>query len=309
MAIKKIPFENHDEWLAIRHKYLGGSDAGTVAGLNSYKSPYSLWAEKTDRIPPFEGNTITDVGSFLEEFVAQQFTKITGKQVRKSNFTYVNDKYPWACANVDRLVVGEDAILEIKTTGNRKYIEYINNGDPVPAWWAQMIHYGTVLEKKKLYLAVLMDCREVKVLEFDFNPAESEALMGAEKSFWDLVVSDTPPAVDGSQSTTEALTRVFPESDGTEIDLTYIEPHILQYKAFDDQIKALKSLQDAEKAAIEQYMGTAEKGRCGEYSISWKSSERSTFDRKAYEQNYGALPAGCMKTSTVRTFRFTENKK
>lgn len=47
--IKKIPHEDHEEWLAIRSKYIGGSDAGTVVGLNPYNSPYALWAEKTDR--------------------------------------------------------------------------------------------------------------------------------------------------------------------------------------------------------------------------------------------------------------------
>lgn len=154
--IKKIPFADHDEWLAIRKNYIGGSDAGSVVSLNPYSSPYALWAEKTGKVPAFEGNTITEVGSFLEEYVAKRFTEETGKKVFKSNFTYVNEKYPWACANVDRLVAGEDAILEIKTTGNYEYINQIKRGECVGTWWAQIIHYMTVLEKKKAYLAVLM---------------------------------------------------------------------------------------------------------------------------------------------------------
>ena len=52
MGIQKISYSNHEEWLSIRNKYIGGSDAGAVVGLDDYKSPYSLWAEKTGRIPP-----------------------------------------------------------------------------------------------------------------------------------------------------------------------------------------------------------------------------------------------------------------
>ena len=87
MGIQKISYSNHEEWLSIRNKYIGGSDAGAVVGLDDYKSPYSLWAEKTGRIPSFSGNITTSVGAYLEEFVAKMFSEQTGKKVRKCNFT------------------------------------------------------------------------------------------------------------------------------------------------------------------------------------------------------------------------------
>ena len=68
--ITKIKTENREEWKALRHQYIGGSDAASVVGLNPYKSAFSLWAEKTGKIAPFEGNLATDVGTFLEEFIA-----------------------------------------------------------------------------------------------------------------------------------------------------------------------------------------------------------------------------------------------
>ena len=54
--IKEIPYQDKDEWLSLRKGYIGGSDAGAVLGMNPYKSAYSLWAEKTGKIPEFEGN-------------------------------------------------------------------------------------------------------------------------------------------------------------------------------------------------------------------------------------------------------------
>ena len=277
--ITKIPYKDHEEWLSIRKNYIGGSDAGAVIGLNAYSSPYELWAQKTGKVPPFEGNTITEVGSFLEEFVAQQFCKITGKQVRKSNFTYVNDKYPWACANVDRLVVGEDSILEIKTTGNYEYIKQIRNGEPVPTWWCQITHYMAVLEKKKAYLAVLLDCREVKVLEFNADEGEEAALMAAERDFWEYVKNDTPPAPDGTEATTEALKTIYGSEEAAgRIDLFGREALFDERKALVEQIAALTARKDEIENIIKNDMGSFAEAACGKFSVSWKTSKgRKTF--------------------------------
>ena len=51
--ITKVKTANHEEWLKLRSQYIGGSDAAAVVGLNAYASPYSLWAEKTGKIPGF----------------------------------------------------------------------------------------------------------------------------------------------------------------------------------------------------------------------------------------------------------------
>ena len=53
--VKEIPFKDHEEWLSIRKKYIGGSDAGAIVGLDEYKTPYSLWAEKTGKTEGFGG--------------------------------------------------------------------------------------------------------------------------------------------------------------------------------------------------------------------------------------------------------------
>ena len=47
---------SREDWLAERRHSLGGSDMGAVLGLNRWSSPYSVWAEKTGRLPPKEDN-------------------------------------------------------------------------------------------------------------------------------------------------------------------------------------------------------------------------------------------------------------
>ena len=42
----------HEEWLEERRKSIGGSDAAALVGMNPYVTPYTLWADKTGRLPP-----------------------------------------------------------------------------------------------------------------------------------------------------------------------------------------------------------------------------------------------------------------
>ena len=103
----------------LRSTTIGGSDAAAILGLNPYKSPYALWAEKTGegssrRI--FPQKEAVRLGTDLEEYVAKRFTEATGKKVRRENYTVFRDDMPYAHANYDRLVIGERAGLEIKTT-------------------------------------------------------------------------------------------------------------------------------------------------------------------------------------------------
>lgn len=109
-GLQMIPYGSHEEWLKIRKGYIGGSDAGAIIGLNPYNSAFSVWAEKTGQVPEFEGNISTRVGTYLEDLVAKLFAEETGKQVQRLNFTLVNPDYPWACANIDREIIGEDAV-------------------------------------------------------------------------------------------------------------------------------------------------------------------------------------------------------
>ena len=66
----------NEEWLEIRRKGIGGSDAGTVLGKNPYKSPLTLWAEKRNELPnEFKGNEATAWGHLLEEPIAKRFAE------------------------------------------------------------------------------------------------------------------------------------------------------------------------------------------------------------------------------------------
>ena len=308
MSIRKVKTKNHDEWLRLRGQYIGGSDAAAVVGMNPFSSPYALWAEKTGKKPGFEGNLATEVGTYLEEFVAQKFAEITGKKVRKCNYSFLNSQYPFAIANIDREIVGEDAGLEIKTTDSLN-IKKFKNGEFPENYYCQCVHYLAVTGKKRWYLAVLIGNKEFKWFVIERDEAEISALMGAEADFWECVKNDTPPEIDGSKATTDAITTIYAEGNGDIVDLIAYKNDILIYNNISKSIKELKEQQDEAANRIKSYLGESSGGVCDDFKVSWNTSSRKTFDIKRFaEDNPDIDLSGYYKETSYRTFKVTEIK-
>lgn len=308
MSITKVKTSSHEEWKVLRSHYIGGSDAAAVVGLNAFSSPYALWAEKTGQVPGFSGNLATEVGTYLEEFVAQKFAAETGKKVRKCNQSFFNSDYPWAIANIDREIIGEDAGLEIKTTSELNMKKF--KGGEYPAnYYCQCVHYMAMTGKQRWYLAVLIGNRDFKWFTIERDEAEIAALMAAEADFWELVKNNTPPVADGSQATTAAIKTIYAESNEDTVDLTLENTVLSQYISLGKQIAELEAMRDEAANKVKSFMGEAGGGECDGFRVSWKSGTRRTFDSKRFaKENPGLDLTGYYKETSTRTFRVTELK-
>ena len=306
--ITKKATANHEEWKALRHKYIGGSDAAAVVGMNAWVSPYTLWAEKTGRLPGFDGNLATEVGTYLEEFVAQKFAEVTGKKVRRSNLSWFNDKYPWAIANIDREIVGEDAGLEIKTTSELNLTKF--KGGEYPAnYYVQCMHYMAVTGKKRWYLAVLIGNRDFRWFCIERDEDEINALMDAERTFKMLVDSDTPPVADGASSTADTLFTLYPDSIDTTIGIGFYEKDLDNYFRLKAQRDELDEQIDGIANRIKAHLGECARGEGEKYKVSWKTQSRSTFDHKRFVKEHPEMDVSkYYKTSSSRPFKVTEMK-
>lgn len=307
--ISKTPTSSREEWLALRAKYIGGSDAAAVVGLNANCTPFTLWMEKTGQQHQFEGNLATKTGTFLEPFVAQLFEEQTGKKVRRENASLFNTDFPWAIANVDRMVVGEDAGLEIKTTSALSTKRF-RNGDYPANYYVQCMHYLAVTGKSKWYLAVLIGNFDFRVYEIERDENEISALMQAEKEFWEnYVVPKVAPPPDGQEPTDESIRILYPESSGDSMTLFGRDSLLDRYFDLADQIKELQRQQDEIKQTIQLDMGEAESALADNYKVTWKTQTRSTFDAKKFVADHPEVSTeGYWKTTSSRAFRINKNK-
>ena len=287
-TLNKISTTNmsHEDWVEFRRKSLGGSDASAIIGLNAYSSPYTVWAEKLGKLPPKEDNEAMRLGRDLEAYVAERFTEATGKKVRRENSILYNIQYPFAHANVDRMVIGEDAGLECKTTSVLNMKRFKNGSFP-DTYYVQCVHYMMVTGCKKWYLAVLVLGKEFLWFEIERDEEEIQALAKSEEEFWKLVKSNRPPTADGTVSTTNTINAIFPKSVSEDaVNLFAYESGLRQYMALGAQIKALEEQQKAIANKVKSFMNDSAKGESDHFRVSWTSSERNTFDAKKFAADH-----------------------
>jgi putative phage-type endonuclease len=296
----------HEEWLKHRQKSIGGSDASAILGMNTYCSPYTVWADKLGKLPPKEDNEAMRLGRDLEDYVAKRFTEKTGKRVRRENSIITNPDYPYAHANVDRMVVGEDAGLECKTTSAMN-LKRFKNGEYPENYYVQCVHYLMVTGAKRWYLGVLILGVEFRDFVIERDEGEIAALAKSEEAFWEYVKNNTPPETDGLESTSETLTTIYPESNDNTVNLFAYENSLEQYIAIGKQIDELKKLKDEMANRVKAFMGESGKGESNHFKVSWSSYLKTTFDHKKFASDNPNLDlTQYYKSSNARTFRVTE---
>ena len=323
--ITKIKTKTHEEWLEERKKSLGGSDVGAVLGMNEYTSPYTVWAEKTGKLPPFEGNEWTRMGNDLESYVAERFCEASGLKVAKDNSTWRNSKYPHLHANIDRKVVGMKAGVECKLTSELNAKKY-KNGEFPDRFYAQCVEYLCVTEFERWFLAVLIYGKGIKIYQMTRIPndvvpewceasvyvedGEIEALAKTTGDFWNnYILTNTPPIADGSDSTSETLKTIYPESNGETVSLMAYENDLQQYMTLSSLLDDVKKQKEEVANRIKAFMQEASKGESTKYKVTWPSSIRSTFDHNRFaEDNPGIDLTDYYKSTPTRTFKVTEIK-
>ena len=297
---------SHEEWLEHRNKTIGGSDASAIIGMNNYSSPYTVWAEKLGKLPPKEDNEAMRIGRDLESYVAQRFTEQTGKKVRRENNILYNPEYPFAHANVDRMIVGEDAGLECKTTSSLNMTKF-KNGEFPDTYYAQCVHYMMVTGCKKWYLAVLVLGKGFYDFTIERDEEEIKALAKSEADFWEYVKTQTPPATDGADSTTKTISTIFPNSNTDTVNLFAYEDSLRQYVALGKQIKELEKLQTEMANKVKAFLGECGNGESDNYKVSWPTASKTTFDHKRFAMEHPDVNlTNYYKTSSYRTFKVSE---
>lgn len=228
------------------------------------------------------------MGAYLEDFIAKRFEQETGKRVQRSNFSFVNESYPWAIADVDREIVGENAGLECKSTSALN-LKHYKNGDYPARFYVQCVHYMAVKGYERMYLAVLIGNSDFKTFEIDRDEAEIEALMNAEKDFYGHMISDDPPPIDGSGSTREAIQAQQEDAPAEEpepVDLSSSRQLLDTLMELESAIAQMEEQRSGIKNQLIQLIGSAWHGNCEGYSISYKPQTRNTFDWKKLQKAY-----------------------
>lgn len=296
-----------------RNAFLGGSDTGTILGINPFKSPYTLWLEKTGRLEPpdLSDKIAVKVGHLLEEAVAQLYESETGHKVQESVVSYMCKEYPFLKGHVDRIVIDDDERgLECKTTSSNNKYDY-ENGEVPPYYYSQCQFYMMMTGRKYWDLGTLRDNYQFYINEIVRDEDYIQELLNRMIWFWNCVVTDTPPEIDSSYSTSDSLNRLYAEGKGnTTVDLHTFNNLIKKREEYASLEKEYKQLKNEADNIIKDKLGNNEKGESENYYVTWKTMCRPKFNlEKAKELLSPDDYSSCFQDSESRVLRIILRKE
>lgn len=290
MAVQTTEFSNKDVTYN-RNKFIGGSDIAKIMGLSRWGTPLKLWAEKTGKLPAPDLSNVeaVEMGTRLEQFVADLFAVKTGKSVRRSPKYYQHPDYPYMIAHVDRLVTGTDELLECKTCSAFKADEW--EGEEIPQEYIlQVMWYLGITGRKIGHIAVLIGGQSFKYKQIEFDAELFATMVEAAKEFWGHVQEDTLPAVMAADG--DVLETLYPKNSSKMIDLDItdenvkklVEHHETKIKYLQEIKEHIKQL-EAEKTEIETYLKYLIQESAGirtpQYCVTWKLQKgQVVFDKE-----------------------------
>ena len=142
--------QSHDEWLRERRRGIGASEAGTIIGVNRWKSNVELWQEKVGLREPEDISHKPQVqyGHDAEPHLRALFAldhpefRVTYESPYKMIFS---DELPFIFATPDgeleEIATGRRGGLEIKTTEIKKSKQWAEWDGRIPqTYYAQVCH-------------------------------------------------------------------------------------------------------------------------------------------------------------------------
>jgi len=274
------------QFTADRLTGLGGSDLGAILGLNSYRTPFQVWSEKSGRSQPFTGNLQTRFGTHAEQFVADEYCDRTGRRVQRYLGMLRHPQAP-LLGHIDRLVIPEgksiashrreirtDMGLECKTAHALAASRGDDWGEPgtdaVPAsYLIQCQAYMLLTGCPHWDLAVLFGNSDFAIYHLHHDRELAEYIIEESSRWWrDYVIADTPPP---PSSELEARQRWPGHTPGKvlEADSALIE-RLRELSGLSQDITRLEKMKQAMRDDLLPTIGDCE-------AVTWQGREVMTY--------------------------------
>lgn len=318
------PAEVSEQWRAARLRGIGGSDVAALMGFSKFRSPYSVWAEKTGRVsaPDLSNNQAVEWGNRLESVVADKFAENhPDMNVYEPGAMFVSCERPWAFANLDRIAEddqGRKFVLECKTAGQWRADDW--EGGVPDYYLTQVTHYLDVTQYEGAFVAVLIAGQDYREFYVPKDAEDLEAVRSAVDAFWnDNVLNDEAPYFVGGKDEASTVLEANKAHDGEMRDATDAEAWRLSqiYAGIEAYSEAIKT-SEARKKALETELKCIIGGSkgvfftdegAGRVSATWsRYMKRKTNMKKLKEENAELVARYSYEELTDGGIRFSKKK-
>lgn len=264
-------------FLAERQTGLGASDIAAILGYNPHRTAVQVYLEKIGEIPADDSSMRLRFGQHNEEFVAREYSIVTGLGVQRYNPMLRHPDYPCVLGHVDRLVIppgqkvaahrGEirtDRGLEAKTVDPYVYRVSGEWGEPgtdeVPTTYLiQCVTYMALTGCIRWDLAALIGSGAQPLAIYPLSrdlDLEEEILRRADEWWAKHVVCRVAP----DPVSEEDVSLLYPQAKRKEpvVATKEILFHVSRLKRCKQATKHLEAVESQHALAVKRFMGDAD---------------------------------------------------
>lgn len=261
-----------------RRKYLGASEVAAVLGMDPFKGPHDIWAEKMGLLgEAHEESEAAELGKLLEAPILARYASRNGAKLWTPG-SMRSTTIPWARATPDSL---ESESLELATRNiqvklvGARMLHHWESGVPdyvkLQVQWEMMVvgeHFPGCTESKVVALLGGTEYRE-----FDVRRDEGviSALREVCGEWWARhIIGGEMPTTDGSEACKAALSAKFKQSVGIEEPDSVVAALIRQYDDARQKESQWKTSKEAAGNALRALIGDREGFKGSGCSALWK---------------------------------------
>ena len=258
------------EWM----QSMSASKVAAVVGLSPWMSRFALWHEMAGTIQRDIESSAMARGHYLEPAVGEWFASQHPESKVIPTGTWTHPEHPWATATPDRLVLTRKqhaTLLEIKTASHSDEWGAAGTDEIPPGYRCQVVWSMFVTGARRAHLAVLLPFLELREYAVDYEAEEAEFLFQECASFMHDLKTETAPALDGSDSTYQAVRQLHPDIDGATVEIdvdtatAFIEEKLrLQLNVIAEQ---------ESRSLMLELMGSAKTATCNGVTIATRAAK------------------------------------
>jgi predicted phage-related endonuclease len=246
------PAPGSPEWL----RFMTASKIAAVVGTSPYESKFSLWHKMHGDIPSghVTDNPIFNYGHYLEPVLLKWFgDQHPEVEVVRGEWTTTDGEFGdrfGATPDGEFYGTGTSGIVEAKTS--RLSWEWDNG---VPAGYYDQVQWTLFVTGEQVAYVVADVSMEFREYRVERDEARINHLVGEARAFMASLAAGTPPPIDGSAHTYQAVRELHPEIDPEDVEI----PDDLAVRWLDER-ESLAEFTEREqraKSEIAALMGTA----------------------------------------------------
>ena len=251
------------EQIALRRNTLGASEIAAVCGLDPFRGPWDVWADKRG-LDIREEFAESDMGHLFERPLLEHYSRKTGVSLTYPE-TLIHPIHRWVSATPDGLA--SDRVVQVKVVGANMAHKWDSG---VPEYVVCQVQWEMMVAG--LPLAVVVACvggTDYRALDVPADLEIQESLFDLGREFWEgYVLTGAPPDPDASEACRKALSARHRKHSVELIPATReLVEMAYQHKRLGASLTSLKEERDAIGNTLRLAIGDRsgfewEDGRC-----------------------------------------------